>query len=369
MKIKSLQIGEDYVPQKDGFIRVHPDKIKVVEGFNCRRFITGIEELADNIYQHGQDTPIVVNLVDGQLELVAGHRRLLAYKHLNANLLPAGERPYLILARVQQVDPEEARRANLRENVQRNDLSPADIAYSVTRAIDAGMSRAQVALDMGISISAVGDYAKLSRLPVKIQKQLDKHRKLKSAVIEICRLPEDQWLGALEELFAGDDPSLPSAREIVRLRREAELEASAPAKTGDAGDAGDAGPAAQASSGRKAKTGKVLTAKELLRYLDQLCETPSGEAPSDGAILAGKLAAFVRGTLKPTPTLAAKTMSGLLDRVTLAPPPAKGTKRVLPVPVLLQPMLQEQEQEPNGIDDAPAEPAIIPLIPTTGRLL
>ncbi len=29
MKIKSLQLGEDYVPQKDGFIRVHPDKIKV----------------------------------------------------------------------------------------------------------------------------------------------------------------------------------------------------------------------------------------------------------------------------------------------------------------------------------------------------
>jgi len=230
VKIKGLQFGTDYVPQKEGFIQVDPDKIHIIEGFNCRRFMSGIEELADNILTHGQDTPVVLNLVGDRLELVEGHRRLAAIQHINAHLLPDSPQPLhprRVLARVVEMSQEEARQANLRENVQRDDLSPADIAYSVAKAVEAGVSRQQIALDMAISISAVNDFIKLAKLPVKVQRKLHKHRKLKSALIEVLRLPEAQWESALEDLFASDVPDLPTARQIVKLRREIEAAAAA----------------------------------------------------------------------------------------------------------------------------------------------
>ncbi|HZW06131.1 MAG TPA: ParB/RepB/Spo0J family partition protein, partial [Phycisphaerales bacterium] len=83
-----------------------------------------IEELAREIKQDGQFHPLVVRVVKGKNELIAGERRYLAQKHNEAEQVPAI---------VVEADDEKAKQMRLAENAHRVDLSEAEYALAVAR--------------------------------------------------------------------------------------------------------------------------------------------------------------------------------------------------------------------------------------------
>src|SRR3989442_3088311 len=105
------------------------DKIREPEDPDRTRFDEdALDELARSIKEHGLIEPIVVReLEDGTVEVVAGHRRLLA-----ARCIGLLEAPCVV-----RNDAARVHSTRLAENLDREDLSPADEGRRYKRLFDA----------------------------------------------------------------------------------------------------------------------------------------------------------------------------------------------------------------------------------------
>ena len=95
----------------------------------------GIEGLARSMQLGGQDTPVCVVPVKGGYELRAGFRRVSAAKILDAaKVAIAGLEIGQIRARVYEgLTADEQRLLNIRENVDRESLTPSDLVYAMVQ--------------------------------------------------------------------------------------------------------------------------------------------------------------------------------------------------------------------------------------------
>jgi ParB family transcriptional regulator, chromosome partitioning protein len=110
---------------------------------NPRRALEGIDELATSLGEHGLLQPVVVRRVAEGYELIAGHRRLEAWKTL--------ERP-VILAVVRDETQDQAYILTLVENLQREDLTPKEEAAALEVLVrERGWSTRQVGEAIGRS--------------------------------------------------------------------------------------------------------------------------------------------------------------------------------------------------------------------------
>ena len=116
-----------------------------------------IQELADSIFKYGLINPISVKPLPEdengikQYELVAGHRRLRAFRYLcsigqdysqiTASVIVKGSKNVLQLI----------------ENVQREDLEPVDVETAIKALVTAGMSQKEIAEELSKSLSWVHD--------------------------------------------------------------------------------------------------------------------------------------------------------------------------------------------------------------------
>lgn len=140
--------------------------VQEIPGFNSRKVLNGIEELAANISQTGQMMPVMVLAFSGLSEedrarcqvkkgksfgLVVGHRRFtaidsLGWSSIDAKILPS------------TINLQNAKVLNLIENVQREDLSTYETAHSCLELHERfGMSHAQISGSLGKSKSYVGN--------------------------------------------------------------------------------------------------------------------------------------------------------------------------------------------------------------------
>lgn len=122
---------------------------------NVRRGELDVDELAADIKAHGLLQPLLVRRCGEGYELVAGHSRLAACKQLRMETVPCTI-----------TDGHDTRRAMLQlaENIQREDLSPYDIALALRGLRDTSDSIADTARRVGKSIPWVTqhlDYASL----------------------------------------------------------------------------------------------------------------------------------------------------------------------------------------------------------------
>ena len=89
---------------------------RVVESkTNPRRTFRGMEELTESVRAHGVLVPLLVRLVNGDFEIVAGARR---YRAAQAAKLPE------IPVRVKELGDDEALELQVIENCQREDVHP-----------------------------------------------------------------------------------------------------------------------------------------------------------------------------------------------------------------------------------------------------
>ena len=123
-----------------------------------RHFDQGeLEELAASIREMGIIQPLVVRVVDGGYEIVAGERRWRAAQIAQKHTVPVVVRDYA---------EREVLQIAIVENVQRSDLNPVDEAAGYRALVEHyGHSQEQVADAVGKSRSHVANLMRLLQLP------------------------------------------------------------------------------------------------------------------------------------------------------------------------------------------------------------
>lgn len=145
------------------------DIVLSYEGFvNCRSSVGDFRELRDSIEQHGLLTPPLVWAVTDEDDntkyvLIAGFRRLAALQELCEDNEELAEQYAEVNCSVYEGDLDGAIALNMVENVQRDDLNPADAADAVCRLAERLHTQEKVALALGKSQPWVSGYMALGR--------------------------------------------------------------------------------------------------------------------------------------------------------------------------------------------------------------
>lgn len=135
-----------------------------------------IEQLAASIRAGGLMQPPVGRLAEGKaphrVQLQFGHRRLAAYRLLHQQGVPGFD---AMPIRLQALTDREMAEGAIRENLDRQDLSPIEEAQALRRyRQDFGVSTAEAAAVFGLKASTARKKMQLLDLPKPIQEQLDR---------------------------------------------------------------------------------------------------------------------------------------------------------------------------------------------------
>ncbi len=146
-------------------------------------------ELVADIKARGLLEPLVVTLVDGRIQLVAGYRRWRAAIEAGLLMVPCVEQPMSRL---------DAAAAMLVENLHREDINPLDAARKFAQLEDEhGLSADEIAQLIGKSVTYVTTRVALLRAPDDVRAALRAGKISFSVARELMRCPYDaerQWL-------------------------------------------------------------------------------------------------------------------------------------------------------------------------------
>ncbi len=147
-----------------------------------------LQELADSIKEHGVVTPIIVKLVDGEYAIIAGERRCRASRLAGKTTIPAIIRDYT---------ESQMMEIALLENIQREDLSPIEIAISYKSLLThLGITQEQLSKRVGKSRSQITNTLGLLTLPKEIQDMVAMgelsmgHARVLSKIKDVSRIME-----------------------------------------------------------------------------------------------------------------------------------------------------------------------------------
>src|SRR5262249_24378320 len=122
----------------------------------------GIDELAEDVRQHGILNPLLVRPVNGSYEILAGHRRYQAAERAGLDTAPV---------RILQVSDEQALEIQIVDNLQRENVHPMDEALGFKALLEQpGYTPEVVAAKVGKSVSYVQRRLKVADLSKPAQK-------------------------------------------------------------------------------------------------------------------------------------------------------------------------------------------------------
>ena len=154
-----------------------------------------IAELARSISQNGLLCPISVRRCGERFQLIAGERRLHAFKLLNEQTIPAI---------IEEADDRRSAVLALVENLQRSELSFFEEALAIKQLIEiCSLTQQQAADKLGISQAAVANKLRNLRLPAEILKQLEEASLSERHARALLPLAEDDRLeSALKRIIS-----------------------------------------------------------------------------------------------------------------------------------------------------------------------
>lgn len=141
--------------------KIAPQKGQPRQRFEKER----LAELAQSIKDHGLLEPLVVRrLGDDRFELIAGERRWRASQK-------AGLKEVLVV--VKDVTPKAAFELAIVENVQREDLSPVELAEALDRLVrEHGYTQEKLAERLGKDRSTIANSLRLLKLPDRVRQRV-----------------------------------------------------------------------------------------------------------------------------------------------------------------------------------------------------
>ena len=146
-----------------------------------------LDELAESIRENGLIQPVLVRqLLDGDYELIAGHRRWLAVKQLG---LPT------VRAIVESGTDAVSAVLALVENIQRRDLGCMEEARAIAGLLEStGMTQQEAARRLGKSQPAVANKLRLLRLPGWVQEIVEEGQLSERHARALLRLEREEDL-------------------------------------------------------------------------------------------------------------------------------------------------------------------------------
>lgn len=168
----------------------------------------GIEELAESIRAEGLMQPIVVRKVPQGFELIAGERRLRAFRHLGIKVIPA---------RVLEVNDAASAVLALVENLQRADLNPVDEALGVASLMrDFKLTQDAVAERLGKPRATVANSVRLLQLDREVLGYLSKGQLSAGHAKVLLGLEQAAQQVQAARRIVQDDLSVRATEKLVR---------------------------------------------------------------------------------------------------------------------------------------------------------
>jgi ParB family chromosome partitioning protein len=170
-----------------------------------------LEDLVASIKATGLIQPLIVRPVPGfphQFEVVAGERRLRAAQLAGFTDVPAV---------IREFNDQEALAVSLIENIQREELSPADEARALKRLIEEfALTHEQVAQAIGRSRAAVSNLLRLLDLPAEVTTMLESRTLSMGHARALLGLEDDEERVRLAQMIATREWSVRETESQVR---------------------------------------------------------------------------------------------------------------------------------------------------------
>jgi ParB family chromosome partitioning protein len=170
-----------------------------------------LQELVDSIKATGVIQPLIVRPVPGfphQFEVVAGERRFRAAQLAGLNTIPAI---------IREFNDQEAIAISLIENIQREELSPADEARALKRLIEEfSLTHEQVAHAIGRSRATVSNLLRLLDLPAEVTTMMESRTISMGHARALLSVEDDEERVRLAQLIATRQWSVRETESHVR---------------------------------------------------------------------------------------------------------------------------------------------------------
>ncbi len=174
-----------------------------------RRFYDadGLEELIGSIKKYGVLQPITVRRKGNGYEVIAGERRIRAAKMAALTHVPC------LIVTMKESD---AMMAAIVENSQKETLSGFDIANAYTWLImEKGLSRQEIATQLGIPQTAIACKLKLMRLSCKVRDLMSDYGLCEEYADVLLKLPDEESMVSAIYIIIDKGLGVLQARELV----------------------------------------------------------------------------------------------------------------------------------------------------------
>ena len=169
-----------------------------------------VEELAEDVLQHGILQPIVVHPADAD-----GRHRI----HFGAKRLRAAVRAGLLEVPVVVRDAPADPYAQVAENQKRHGLTPLDLARFIKGQADAGDSNAAISKRLGMNLTTVAHHLALLALPPELDDALKSGRCTSPRTLHELSQLHDEQPKQVHALMAGDAEITRAAVSALRMAR------------------------------------------------------------------------------------------------------------------------------------------------------
>jgi len=171
-----------------------------------------LQELAQSIQANGVIQPLVVRRHGIQFQLVAGERRWRASRMAGLGKVPAIVKDYT---------DEQLLELTLIENIQREDLTPIEVAHAFDRlARELGISHEEIGRRTGKDRTTISNMLRLLRLPRDVQQLLDERRLSMGHARAILGLADEHLQRQVAEKSASQGLSVRQVERLVKRMTE-----------------------------------------------------------------------------------------------------------------------------------------------------
>jgi ParB family chromosome partitioning protein len=187
---------------------VDPNPLQSRTVFQAER----LQELAQSIKTNGVIQPLVVRRAAGRYQLVAGERRWRAARIAGLATVPVI---------VQQLSDAQLLEVTLVENIQREDLTPIEVAHAFERLVkDLGMSHEEIAGRTGKDRTTITNTLRLLRLPGDLQQLVSEHRLSMGHARAILGLPTEELQRQVAEKASSQGLSVRQVERLIQKMTE-----------------------------------------------------------------------------------------------------------------------------------------------------